>query len=150
TSGAVSGISYVATMATSGAQPTSPEEMVYNNNTIYFIDNAAGSINDNGVYRIDLGTGSFTQMVTQTQFPIFSGGTYANGGLAGIALDPVHNRLYFSTRDANAVGSTQDALYVVSTSASNATATKLALPAGVTIFEPDVLTYDRQLNVLYW
>jgi Domain of unknown function (DUF4347)/FG-GAP-like repeat len=150
TSGAVSNVSYVATMATSNTQPSSPEEMVYNNGTIYFIDNAAGGINENGVYRIDLGTGSFTQMVAQTQFPIFNGSSYPNGGLAGIALDPVHNRLYFSTRDANAVGTTQDAIWEVGTGASLATATKLSLPAGVTILEPDVLTYDRQLNVLYW
>src|SRR5262249_53195204 len=44
--GSVSNISYVATMATGGAQPTSPEEMVYNNGTIYFVDNAAGTITD--------------------------------------------------------------------------------------------------------
>src|SRR5262249_4968237 len=89
TSGTVSNnIFYVATMATNGAQPTSPEEMVYNNGTIYFIDNGAGSVNDNGLYRIDLGTGSFTQMVTQTQFPQFTGGngSFPNGGLTGIAL----------------------------------------------------------------
>jgi hypothetical protein len=150
TSGAVSNVSYVATMATNNLQPSSPEEMVYNNNTIYFIDNAAGAINENGVYRIDLGTGSFTQMVAQTQFPIFNGSSYPSGGLAGIALDPVHNRLFFSTRDANSFGTTQDAIWEVSSSASNAIATEVALPAGVTIFEPDVLTYDRQQNALYW
>src|SRR5262249_27598068 len=63
---------------------------------------------------------------------------------------PVHNRLFFSTRDANSIGSTQDAIYEVSTTASNAIATKLVLPAGVTILEADALTYDRQQNVLYW
>jgi len=85
TSGAVSSVSYVATMATGGTQPSSPEEMVYNNNTIYFIDNAAGGINENGVYRIDLGTGSFTQMVAQTQFPIDRKSTRLNSSHANIS-----------------------------------------------------------------
>ena len=150
TTGAVSNVSYVASLGPNNTAPSIPEEEVYNNNTIYFINNAAGLLDENGVYRMDLGTGSFTQMVTQTQFPVFTGSSFPNGGLTGIALDPVDGRLFFSTRDANTVDSTQDAIYEISTGASNATATELALPAGVTIREPDALTYDRQKNVLYW
>src|SRR5262249_4894390 len=79
-----------------------------------------------------------------------------NGSIVGLAVDVAHNVVFFETTDDT--GSANNALWWVNTTGANQTATKITLPAGVTLsFAGQItpggdaagLTYDPSTQQLW-
>jgi lipopolysaccharide export system protein LptA len=92
----------------------------------------------NAVYVTDTTTLATTQLTSLTQFPTANQSLSGhdqfigpNGSILGLAVDVAHNVVFFETTDN--VGSANNALWWVDTTGANQTATKITLPAGVTL-----------------
>ncbi|MGZ6993336.1 MAG: DUF4347 domain-containing protein, partial [Ilumatobacteraceae bacterium] len=114
-------------------------------NKLYYVDDDSGYnfspfSPTNAVYVVDTSGPTFTatQLTSSTQFPTadqnLSGHDQfigPNGSIVSVAVDVADGVVFFETTDNE--GSPNNALWWVNTTGANQTATKITLPAGVTL-----------------
>jgi lipopolysaccharide export system protein LptA len=137
---------------------------------LYYVDDDAGYnfspfSPTNAVYVVDTSGPAFTatQLTSSTQFPTANQNLSGhdeflgpNGSILSVAVDVADGVVFFETTDDQ--GSANNALWRVNTTGANQTATKVTLPAGVTLnFAGQInaggdaggLTFDPSTKQLY-
>lgn len=122
-------------------------------NTLYFTELFTGTLEEMGIYRMDMTSKVITQMVSSTQFP----DSGAGGFIIDVEVDPTTDKVYFTSEsrhpypDPTDYNAAQNKLWVVPQGATNATATAVpltGLPAGSHIYPGDMV-FDQSLRQLY-
>jgi hypothetical protein len=140
------------------------------NNKLYYVNddsgyNIAPFSPTNGVYVVNTNGPTFTatQLTSSVQFPTANQSLTGhdqfigpNGSIVGVAVDVADGVVFFETTDTQ--GSANNALWWVNATGANQTATKIALPASVTLNfagqsneggDAAGLTFDASTKQLY-
>ena len=166
--GTVTGPTYLVTAANDGRGTDGGYELLHPNDfaldptvgsggRLFYTELLMGGAKAMGLYRLDISTPTATtQMVLESQFP----NNGSNGYIYDVEVNQAADLVYFSTHSLNAYNpaqpaspdyvSSQNAIWSVSESATNATAVKITLSGAVgTYFYPGDMTFDQATRQLY-
>lgn len=158
--GAVSGGTYAVTGLFNKTGHYVAQDVIYANNQLFYVDQAQGGVIENALWRVDLSTGNVSRVVAAAQFPEAAGAGRTGGDIWSVAYDTrgtastADDLIYFTTKDETAQGGPAAAIWKISASATNGTATKVGgltpgLQAGGNLWTPGRITVDDVSHELY-